>query len=133
MEDHEAREYNWYMLGCRQFHWAPLSAEEFWPHFKRYRRLSRAIQKYEQRSARRRRAGGLFAVTGRFMDRLVRTLMHERERLDYLASAVAAGQREEGGDTGGAGAALDPPPQNRTDRAAKLLPHLDPEPALRDP
>jgi hypothetical protein len=135
MEESESRAYYWYVLGCRQFEWEPLSAKEFWPQFKRYRRCSRAIRKYQKRREERLGKGGLFALENRFLERLMRVVTRERDRLDYLANAVAAGQKidPDSPEDGGVPVLSRTDPPVLVGAAAKLLPPLDPEPAWRDP
>ena len=130
MDRAEAREYRWYLMGCERLGWPPVSGEEFVPQYKRYRRCSRAIQKYNRRSAVTRS----FPVVGRFMTRLMSTVIRERNRLDFLSTAVSAGQGMDQRE-GGAGVAVLPtgPPPHLIDSAAKLHPALDPEPAWRNP
>ncbi len=131
----ERDEYQAYIRGCRQFDWQPLSAEMFRSLYGRYRRCSRAIQRYEQRRNRRlAKRTGSACRDDAFLERLIRSIRHERERLDYLSTAVSAGQRGEE-ENGGAGM----PAYRRPDlpvlvgAGAKLHPELDPEPPVRDP
>ncbi|HLK60717.1 MAG TPA: hypothetical protein VKU00_29410 [Chthonomonadaceae bacterium] len=127
-------EYRWYMLGCGRFGWDPLAEEEFWPKYRRYRRCSRAIQKFEQRRVTRKGGpGGLFGAENRLLERLLRNVIRERDQLDYLANAVSAGQSADGGDSGGTGVKRRPKKPVLAGAGAKPLPHLDPDPPVRNP
>ena len=130
------REYLWYVQGCRKLNWPlQLSPTEFSTQYGRYRRCNRTIQRYEQRRIRhmRRRSGSTYKEDA-FLERLIKSIRQERELLDYLSTAVSAGRGSED-DDGGAGM----PAYRRPDQpvlvgaGAKLPPHLDPEPDVRDP
>ncbi len=134
--DDVRREYRWYIQGCRKLGLeSRLERGLFLVHYDRYQRLSQAIQRYEERRRRlvRRRRGSLYQDDV-FLERLMRTVREEQEKLEPLAAAVAMGEAL---DTGEGGAGM--PAYRRPDlpvlvgAGAKLPPHLDPEPWARDP
>ena len=134
--DDVRREYRWYIRGCRKLGLeSRLERGLFLVHYDRYQRLSQAIQRYEERRRRlvRRRRGSLYQDDV-FLERLMRTVREEQEKLEPLAAAVAMGEAL---DTGEGGAGM--PAYRRPDlpvlvgAGAKLPPHLDPEPWARDP
>ncbi len=130
------RNYGWYVRGCRKLNWPlQLSPTEFSAQYGRYWRCDRTIQRYEDRRMRhiRRRRGSTYNEDA-FLERLMKSIRQERELLHYLSTAVFAGQGRED-EEGGAGM----PAYRRPDQpvlvgaGAKLPPHLDPEPDVRDP
>ena len=134
--DDVRREYRWYIQGCRKLGLeSRLERGLFLVHYDRYQRLSQAIQRYEERRRRlvRRRRGSLYQDDV-FLERLMRTVREEQEKLEPLAAAVAMGEAL---DTGEGDAGM--PAYRRPDlpvlvgAGAKLPPHLDPEPWARDP
>jgi len=129
-----SREYRWYLRGCRKLNW-PLQfgPTEFIVQYRRYRRCTEAIERYESRRIRHmRRRGGTGYRDDVFLERLMQSIHLEQARLEYLATAVSAGQ---GDDAGGAGmpAYRRPNMPILVGAGAKLPPHLDPEPWARDP
>ncbi len=134
MDEDDACLYRWYVVGCRKLGWMPLNELEFSSEYLRYRRCSRAIQLFEQRrQLRMANVAGSTYHEDVFFERLIRGIRRERERLDFLSTAVSAG-RPSNEEPGGAGMPacriVDPPVL--VVAGAKLLPHLDPEPPVRN-
>ena len=137
MKDRAAREYRWYVLGCRlSGETEPLPEEAFrllYRRYRRYRSVSRLVDRLRRQSIPILRSWNTcrsLTIEWPLFDWLFRKL----SRLNWLGELVEAGRRldsEEGG------AAVPSYSKPRTPvlagAAAKLLPPLDPEPAWRDP
>lgn len=124
------RELRWYLQGCERLGWEPVGGDAFVAMYKRYLRCGRAIQK----SHRRKATAALIPGGLRFFDRLMTNVIRERDRLDFLSTAVSAGRQMDEG-SGGAGVAVMPTrrPPELSGSSSKLRPDLDPEPAWRNP
>ncbi|MCW3094533.1 MAG: hypothetical protein JWL77_151 [Chthonomonadaceae bacterium] len=133
MDEPSLRDFRWYLQGCRKFDWRPLSEIDFRTQYKRYRRCGRALEHYEQRRTRHLNRRGSNYRDDVFLERLIRSIWDEHEQLNYLATAVSAGHAMDDED-GGAGmpAHRCPDVPVLVGAGAKPLPHLDPEPWVRD-
>lgn len=139
MKNYPSEIYYLYWYGCKALEWQPMSEGDFWPAYRRYRRLLNFLTHFEhweqryperkQKSERRRQ--------------LLKNAQEECKPLHKLYEAIHAGQSWSGydggshsrGGDGGAGFPVSPlhGPPTLSGAAAKLLPHLDPEPEFRDP
>jgi hypothetical protein len=136
MDETQRQEFRWYIMGSRNVGHEPgLDRNEFLAHYGRYKRCSQAIQRYEERKRRllRRRRGAAYKDDV-FLERLMAVVREEQKKLTPLAAAVAIGQALDM-DDGGAGVSAHRLPDTPVlvGAGAKLLPHLDPEPWMRDP
>lgn len=139
MDETQSQEFRWYLLGCRNVGFeTALDREQFQEHYDRYKRCSKAIERYEARKRRQinRRRGTTYRDDA-FMERLIKKIREEQEMLTPLAAAVSLGQALDGGSMGSGGAGV-PAPRYPTQpplvgAGAKIIPPLDPEPWMRDP
>jgi len=139
MDEMQSREFHWYRLGSLNVgHEPTLDHSQFVTHYERYKRCTRTIQRYEERRRRRiaRRRGSVYQDDV-YLERLMRSIRQEQEELEPLAAAVSRGRSLENGDRGMGGAGV--PAYRLPDlpvlvgAGAKMLPHLDTEPWMRDP
>jgi hypothetical protein len=130
--DYETQDelYHAYVRGCRILGRRAHLFEDFWLRYTQGMRAYRFLKRFESWQSR---FPGRKSRTER-RQRLRQKVEAEWRRLRWIYMAIAAGMDDER-STGGAGVAVRPLPQPPclTGSAARPLPHLDLEPAFRDP
>lgn len=133
MDDDTPELYARYLRGCALVHATPISVEDFAVTMRRYERCNAVLHTYR---LKRHRPGFWLTIGGhreirRFV-KMIRNIESERERLLWIRERIIAGSC--GDEEGGAGVPAYPvrPRPTLTMSAAKLLPHLDPEPDVRE-
>ncbi|HZT43729.1 MAG TPA: hypothetical protein VFA07_16300 [Chthonomonadaceae bacterium] len=130
MKHKATREYQWYLLGCRDAGEAePLPAEDFWPLYRGYRLFRPLVGLVGNIGLRKEPS-----LRSPWLFRLVYGVLRLLIVMNELGRRVKAGRKL---DSDGGGAPVPaksrPRPPVLVGAGAKLLPPLDPEPDVRDP
>jgi hypothetical protein len=122
--------YLFYIRGCRRLGITPDTSQEFWSQYIRYLRALKFLRHFDQWVSRH--PGQKPKNERRW--RLYQKAEAEWKALRWIKEAIQAGMKDDF-DAGGAGVAVLPLPPLPVlcGTGARLLPHLDPEPAFRDP
>lgn len=122
--------YLFYIRGCRRLGITPDNSQEFWSQYIRYLRALKFLRHFDQWVSQH---PGQKSVNERRW-KYYRKAEEEWKALRWIQETIQAGMKDDFG-MGGAGVAVLPLPEPPTlwGCGAKLPPHLDPEPAFRDP